>query len=65
MLLGMDVLKHFDFHCGDSKISNLSEGIYKDDYIFIGCLKSNICPAYIEALRTYLGYLPVVQNGKK
>lgn len=46
-LIGMDILKDFDFHCGES----LKTG----EFIFLGCLRSKICSDYTKALREELG----------
>ena len=48
ILIGMDILKDFDFHCGTSKII--------DEYIFIGCMKRNITQDYLNALQMHFGY---------
>lgn len=50
ILLGMDILKDFDFHCGLSKITGT--------YVFIGCLKSNITEEYLDALEEHFDYVP-------
>ena len=47
ILLGMDVLSKFDFHCGRS--------IKTKEYLFIGCLKSNITQEYVDALYEHFG----------
>ena len=46
-LIGMDILEEFEFHCGKS----LKTG----EYIFLGCLRSNISTEYKDALREELG----------
>lgn len=42
ILIGMDILKDFDFHCGISKMTG--------EYIFLGCLRDNISQEYLSAL---------------
>lgn len=49
ILIGMDILKDFDFHCGTS----LATG----EYLFIGCLKNNITQDYLDALHSHFGYI--------
>ena len=39
VLLGMDILKNFDYHCGDSFVEDRDNNINRGDHIFIGCLK--------------------------
>lgn len=46
-LIGMDILKDFDFHCGKS----LKTG----EFVFLGCLCSKICSDYTKALQDELG----------
>lgn len=58
VLIGMDILKDFDYHCGDSYVSDKENNISKGDHIFIGCLKDDINEAYLKALKLYLGYIP-------
>lgn len=48
-LLGMDILKHFDFHIGVSRVTGKST--------FIGCLKDRINSEYLDALYQHFGYL--------
>lgn len=50
ILIGMDVLQHFDFHIGVSKLTGKST--------FIGCLQSDINKEYLEAIYQHFGYLP-------
>ena len=47
VLLGMDILSKFDFHCGLSRVTG--------EYIFLGCLRDRIEPAYLSALREHFG----------
>lgn len=47
ILIGMDILKEFDFHCGVSRIT--------DKYTFLGCLKNDITQEYAEALQVHFG----------
>lgn len=47
ILIGMDILSKFDFHCGRS--------LKTDEYLFIGCLKSNITQKYVNALYEHFG----------
>ena len=49
ILIGMDILKDFDFHCGESKATG--------NYIFLGCLKKRITPDYLGALYEHFGYI--------
>lgn len=55
-LIGMDILKYFDFHCGESLIDDEMNKIQKGDYIFLGCWKTAINGIYLKALEDYLGY---------
>lgn len=48
-LLGMDILKYFDFHIGVSNIT--------DKCTFIGCLKDKITNEYLDALYAHFGYV--------
>ena len=48
ILIGMDILKDFDFHCGISKMTN--------EYLFLGCLRNNISREYLSALYMNFGY---------
>lgn len=48
-LLGMDILKDFDFHIGVSRVTGKST--------FIGCLKDRINSEYLDALYQHFGYL--------
>lgn len=48
ILIGMDILKDFDFHCGISKMTG--------EYIFLGCLRDNISQEYLSALYMHFGY---------
>lgn len=48
ILIGMDILKEFDFHCGISETTG--------KYIFLGCLKRNITQEYLNALQMHFGY---------
>lgn len=47
VLLGMDILSKFDFHCGISNITG--------EYIFLGCLRERINPIYLSALKEHFG----------
>lgn len=58
VLLGMDILKDLDFHCGCSRCDDMYAGVHKGDNLFLGCRKDNITTSYIEALHKYFGYLP-------
>lgn len=58
VLLGMDILKDFDYHCGNSLVDDDENRINKGDHIFIGCLKTDMNEEYLEALKKYLGYIP-------
>ena len=49
-LLGMNLLKQMDFHCGYSQILKR--------FVFIGCLYSDINVEYLKVLSEHLGYLP-------
>lgn len=54
-LIGMNILKHFDFHCGYSKILN--------NYIFIGVLKTQEDKSdYYRALEEHFGILSDSKN---
>lgn len=48
VLIGMNILKNFDFHCDVSRIT--------EEYIFLGCLKNEINSKYLEALETHFGH---------
>ena len=50
ILLGMDVLKHFDIHIGVSNDTGKCT--------FIGCQKDKLNNEYLDALFTHFGYLP-------
>lgn len=50
ILIGMDILKRFDFHCGESHVTG--------KYILLGCLKDRITPEYLMALEEHFGYSP-------
>lgn len=54
ILIGMDILKNFDFHCGISEMTG--------EYIFLGCLKRNLTQEYLEALRRHFGYSKVTET---
>ena len=54
VLIGMDVLKEFDFHCGQSRKTG--------KYIFIGCLKDELTIEYLNALKNHFGYESGEQN---
>lgn len=56
VLLGMDILKNFDYHCGDSLVNDKNNSINIGNHIFIGCLQNDINEEYLEALKRYLGY---------
>lgn len=47
VLLGMDILSKFDFHCGISSLTG--------EYIFLGCLKDRLNQSYLTALREHFG----------
>lgn len=49
VLLGMDILSKFDFHCGVSRLIGR--------YIFVGCLRDKINPAYLMALKEHFGMM--------
>ncbi len=49
-LLGMNLLKQMDFHCGYSQVLKR--------FVFIGCLYSDINVDYLTVLSEHLGYLP-------
>lgn len=49
ILIGMDILKDFDFHCGRSKVNG--------EYIFLGCLAEQINSEYLGALYQHFGYI--------
>lgn len=49
-LLGMDILKDFDFHVGVSQITGKCT--------FIGCLRDRINDEYLTAILQHFGYLP-------
>lgn len=48
ILIEMDILKDFDFHCGKSDENG--------EYLFLGCLKDQINQDYFDALRQHFGY---------
>lgn len=49
ILIGMDILKDFDFHCGESE--------WNGKYLFLGCLKEKINLEYLSELNKHFGYL--------
>lgn len=49
ILIGMDILKDFDFHCGESKVNG--------KYLFLGCLKEEINALYLDELYRHFGYI--------
>ena len=49
ILIGMDILKDFDFRCGESE--------WNGEYLFLGCLKENINSDYLNELHKYFGYI--------
>lgn len=49
ILIGMDILKNFDFHCGESR--------WDEEYVFLGCLKNRINSEYLEKLHKHFGYI--------
>ena len=51
ILLGMDILKDFDFHIGVSSMTG--------KHTFIGCMRDAISDEYIKALKDHFGYAPV------
>ncbi len=51
ILIGMDILKDFDFHCGKSEENG--------KYIFLGCLKEKINQDYFDTLYQHFGYKKV------
>ena len=55
VLIGMDILRLLDFHCGLSKVDDVNNGIRCGDYIFIACLCNDMNNEYIHALEKYLG----------
>lgn len=58
ILIGMDILQLMDFHCGESLADYEDEHIqiYKGDFLFLGCLKSQITLEYLNALDFFFGY---------
>lgn len=56
VLIGMDILKHFEYHCGVSLIEDVANDILEGDFLFIGCLKDHITKEYLVAVEKYLGY---------
>ncbi|MDE5825345.1 MAG: hypothetical protein K2H91_11785 [Lachnospiraceae bacterium] len=53
ILIGMDILQHFDFHCGVSLVNDMDNDIVKGDYLFVGCLKDDITDEYLNTLKRY------------
>ena len=49
-LIGMNILNKMDFHCGYSRLLK--------QFVFIGCLRTDINIDYLEVLSDHLGYLP-------
>ncbi|MCI9219274.1 MAG: hypothetical protein HFH94_06000 [Lachnospiraceae bacterium] len=49
ILIGMDILKDFDFHCGESE--------WNGEYLFLGCLKEKINAEYLNELHKHFGYI--------
>ena len=49
ILIGMDILKDFDFRCGESE--------WNGEHLFLGCLKENINSDYLNELHKYFGYI--------
>ena len=43
ILIGMDILKDFDFRCGESE--------WNGEHLFLGCLKENINSDYLNELQ--------------
>lgn len=62
VLIGMDILKHFEYHCGASLVEDDANDILTGDHIFIGCLKTHITTEYLNAVEMYLGYADIVRN---
>lgn len=56
LLLGMDVLKYFDFHCGVSLVDDSYYGVSEGDYILVGCRRDAITKEYLGALCKYFGF---------
>lgn len=56
ILIGMDILQYFNFHCGASFGNDMDNDIIKGDYLFIGCMKDDITDAYLNALERYFLY---------
>lgn len=59
VLIGMDILKHFEYHCGASLVEDAVNDIIMGDHIFIGCLKTHITKEYLNAVEMYLGYMDI------
>lgn len=53
VLIGMDILKDFDFHCGESRRNG--------EYIFLGCLKDQISMEYMEELYKHFKYISSIE----
>ncbi|MDE7311647.1 MAG: hypothetical protein K2N87_08555 [Eubacterium sp.] len=49
ILIGMDILQDFDFHCGKS--------IDNGEYLFLGCLRNDISQDYLDELYKHFGYI--------
>lgn len=49
ILIGMDILKDFDFHCGESRENG--------KFIFLGCLRQEINSSYLDELYRHFGYV--------
>jgi hypothetical protein len=49
LLLGMDILKDFDFHIGTSNVTG--------EVVFLGCLSSRITESYLNALDKHFNYM--------
>ena len=56
-LLGMNMLKKFEYYCGTSLINDFDNEVYKGGHVFLGRLKdaANTEKKYIEALSKYFG----------
>ncbi len=56
VLIGMDIMRHFDCHEGDSLIN--SGNVAVGDYIRIMGMKNYVSKDYVSALYRYFGILP-------
>ncbi len=51
ILLGMDILKDFEYHIGMSALTG--------KHTFIGCMRDDINKEYLEALKIHFKYVPL------